>query len=238
MKIRDHRFGGFLPVALGSAMLGLSGSVAQAATVVCATFCVDEYFNASLNVGYYNVTNNSSSESVVAFAVANDTAVSASGMTELQGEWNAGIIQAADWNSSKTQFETAYSMTIPLFEDAFSGYSQALVYWAVDLLPPAEAATINALPWTQLDTGYWTPPLAVSLPVLPGTSSGDGTEGWSFLAASAASPFLVLSVDTVTGDFNLTGGETILTTVPLPASLWMFAAGFGAVARWKRARTA
>lgn len=32
-------------------------------------------------------------------------------------------------------------------------------------------------------------------------------------------------------------GYSEVSPVPLPASLWMFAAGFGAVARWKRART-
>jgi hypothetical protein len=227
-----------LPVTLFAVTLALAAPSAQAFTVACATtFCVDEYFVPSLNQGWFNVTNNTASELVVAFAVANDTATYADGMSELQGEWAAGTIQAAAWDASKGAFEAGYGITVPTFAMAFSGYSQALVYWAVDLLSPGESAAIDALPWNQRYSNYYDPPAQISAPVLFGTSSGWETEGWGFGAVSAASPFLVLSVDLSTGSFNLTQGETSVTTpVPLPAGAWLLASALGAIGFHLRSR--
>lgn len=227
-----------LATASLAAALALAAPSAQAFTVACATtFCVDEYFIPSLNQGWFNVTNNTTSELVLAFAVANDTANYADGLSELQGEWGAGIIGAVAWDASKGAFEAGYGISVPTFATAFGGHSQALVYWAVDLLSTTESSAIDALPWIQRYVDFYDSPLQISAPVLPGTSSGSETEGWGFGSVSAASPFLVLSVDLTTGQFNLTGGDTSVTTpVPLPVGAWLFASALGAIGFHLRSR--
>ena len=89
-------------------------------------------------------------------------------------------------------------MDVPGFTEAFGlGYTNAVIFWAHDLLPPAEQALIEALPWDLV----WlraveSPAYPASAAIPPGTVV-PGTEGWYFHTLLAASPFLALTHDTV-----------------------------------------
>ena len=128
-------------------------------------------------------------------------------------------------------------MDVPGFTEAFGlGYTNAVIFWAHDLLPPAEQALIEALPWDLV----WlraveSPAYPASAAIPPGTVV-PGTEGWYFHTLLAASPFLALTHDTVTGELHLYGGGTgPLPTIPEPGVGALLASGL-AMMGWRSRR--
>lgn len=105
---------------------------------------VEEYFDPATQSGSFGIYNNSTS-SIVAFAVANDTVFASDGSHELYRIWATGIITETNWNTGKDIFAAAIGQPVPAFGTLFAGYSKAMVYWAHDILSPAEQAAVVSL---------------------------------------------------------------------------------------------
>lgn len=212
-------------------LLGLSG-YGQAASVV-----IEEYFFPETQSGYFGIKN-VGSDAIVAFAVANDTVHGVDGTHELYRKWAAGIVTESNWNADRLVFQQAISQVVPNFSipefgTLFPGYQKAAIYWAHDLLGPAQQSIVAGLHWepgtlnlrnpiTESCACYFSQAIPAGADA---TYSAAGLLGFYFYATSHSSPFVAL-----TDQFGLIQGEAVLTPVPEPMSSILMLVGLYLVA--------
>jgi hypothetical protein len=99
---------------------------------------ITEYFDPSISEGWFEVTNNSVSKTLHAFAVANDSITGVSAV-----DWQIGIISQADWKANQSPFDMSYQLVIGNFDwfTYFVNAQQVAAYASNDGLAPGVSSS-------------------------------------------------------------------------------------------------
>lgn len=169
-----------------------------------STLTIVKTFNSVENRWELSVTNNSTLFNVYGFAIAENAATTANGETQTSGWWDAGVMNASNWDlgvSALSGFANQY-ITLPTFAQAFPGnFNRAVIYWMSGEENPMAPFPLIEVPF--VDALESDDPSGAD-PILPGETA----EIFSFTAVTAGSPFAALLGDG-TATWSAEFGQTV-----------------------------